>query len=115
MGLLVVLLLCSAGCAWTTGYLPVSLFDSARWKTPQTGYTRVRMVSMLLLTHDLKGMTRAEVIALLGEPPPSDYFRDWDFVYHLGHERGLFRVDSEWLVLRFGPDGRVSEFAVVSD
>ena len=115
MSLIAVLLLCSAGWAGITGYLPVSLFDSASWKNPQSGYTRVRMVSALLLTHDLKGMTKAEVIELLGEPPPSDYFRDWDFVFNLGPERGLFSLDSEWLVLRFGPDGRVSEWDVVSD
>lgn len=115
VGLIAVLLLCSAGWAGITGYLPVYLFDSASWKNPPSAYTRVRMVSALLLTHDLNGMTKSEVVELLGEPPASNYFRDWDFVYNLGPERGLFSLDSEWLVLRFGPDERVSEWAVVSD
>lgn len=114
-GLVAAVVVCGAGWAWLTGYLPVQLFDSSSWKGPQTQYTRVRMVSALLLTHQLNGMSKSEVIELLGEPPASGYFRDWDFVYHLGPERGIFGLDSEWLGLRFGPDQRVSEWAVVRD
>jgi hypothetical protein len=112
---IVILLGCGAGCGLMTGYLPVRLFDSASWKTPETSYTRVRMVEALLLTHDLDAMTRSEVIDLLGQPPPTNYFSDWDLVYHLGPERSFFSLDSEWLVFRFRTDGQVSEWAVVSD
>jgi outer membrane protein assembly factor BamE (lipoprotein component of BamABCDE complex) len=105
----------AAGLGWITGYLPMQFFNSARWKTPDTSYTRIRMLEALLLTHDLEKMTKSEVVDLLGQPPPTAYFSEWDFVYHLGPERGLLSIDSEWLVLRFGPDGRVSEWAVVSD
>ncbi len=111
----VVLLGCGAGLGWMSGYLPVQRFDSNSWKNPPTDQTRIRMISALLLTHDLNGMTRAEVIDLLGQPPRSSYFRDWDFVYRLGLERSLVGLDSEWLVLRFGPDGRVSAWALVRD
>ena len=35
-----------------------------------------------------------------GVPPPTDYFREYDYAYWLGPERGLFSIDSEWLVVR---------------
>lgn len=101
--------------AWATGYLPVRLFNSTEWKNPTEANSRISMINALLLTHTLKGMTRSEVIHLLGEPPASEYFRDWDFVYRLGNERGLFSIDSEWLVVKFGPDGKVAAWDVVRD
>lgn len=101
--------------AWMTGYLPVRLFNEARWKDPALADQRVTMVEALLLTHRLEGRTRAEVLELLGPPTETDYFANWDAVYWLGDERGMIRIDSEWLVLRFGPDGRVSEHLVVTD
>jgi hypothetical protein len=36
-------------------------------------------------------------------------------VYWLGPERGLVSVDSEWLVVRLRPDGRVGVAQVVTD
>jgi hypothetical protein len=39
----------------------------------------------------------------------------WPLVYLLGPERGLIRIDSETLVIRLGPDGRVSDYRVVRD
>ena len=73
------------------------------------------MIDPLLWTHELRGMHRTEIDRLLGRPPETGYFSDWDYVYRLGMERGLFSINSEWLVLRFGADQRVSEWAVVSD
>ena len=46
---------------------------------------------------------------MLGEPPKTNYFSDWDVVYWLGPERGLAGIDSEWLIVRIGEDGRVAE------
>jgi hypothetical protein len=100
---------------WGLGYLPVLPFSSARWKAPPEGRVRVHMVDAFLLTHRLRGMRRETVVALLGQDPPTGYFRDWDQVYWLGQERGLFAIDSEWLVLRYGPDGRVAAWRVVRD
>jgi hypothetical protein len=105
----------TAAGAWMTGYLPVRLFSEARWKDPARRDQRVTMVSALLLIHRLEGRTRGEVVELLGEPTDTDYFADWDLVYWLGDERGLFGIDSEWLVIRLGPDGRVSEHDVLTD
>lgn len=94
-------------------------FDSSAWRTnDQTNVmwpARLAMVDDLLERHELRGMSREEITALLGPRDDTPYFRDWDVVYWLGPERGLFRIDSEWLVLRFGFDGRVQEYQVVRD
>jgi outer membrane protein assembly factor BamE (lipoprotein component of BamABCDE complex) len=106
----------AVSCAFATGYLPVRRFDSAAWKSPpDRDRTRVAMIDALLWSYELRGMSRIEVHRLLGRPPETDYFRDWDHVYRLGMERGLFSIDSEWLVLRFDRADRVSEWAVVTD
>lgn len=61
------------------------------------------------------GKSRAEVVVLLGEPPPTDYFRQYDMVYWLGAERGWLTIDSEWLVVRLDANKRVSEARIVTD
>ena len=72
------------------------------------------MVDSLLKDHPLKGMTEAEVKALLGSQDDPSYFRDWDLRYWMGQQHGSMPIDSEWLVIRF-KDGRVSEYAIVTD
>lgn len=53
---------------------------------------------------------------MLGEKQETQYFQEWDLVYYLGPGRfGNAIGDSEWLVVRFGPDGKVSEYRVVHD
>ena len=42
---------------------------------------RVRMVDDLLARHKLVGMARAQVEELLGVPPATPYFREYDYVY----------------------------------
>ena len=63
----------------------------------------------------LDGLTREQTLHLLGEPRPTNYFSEWDLVYWLGPERSFIGVDSEWLVVRFAPDGQVSEYRIVRD
>ena len=105
------------GYGFLTGYLPIRPFDAILWRQAQTSNisVRVRMVEWLVRSGTLDGLSRPQVLELLGEPDGGPYFRDWDLVYWLGPERGLMGFDSEWLVLRFGPDGRVSEYRVVRD
>jgi hypothetical protein len=55
------------------------------------------------------------VVALLGEPRRTRYFRQYDLVYWLGPERGMISIDSEWLVLRLDKRGRVTEERLVTD
>lgn len=104
-------------------------FESESWKTyrraygvSQTNYwafklpIRLRMIDDLMARHDLDGKTRKDVVALLGEKDKTPYFSEWDLVYFLGPGRfGDAIGDSEWLVIRFTPDGKVSDYRVVHD
>ena len=92
-------------------------FDAALWQDPSQVDTgiRIRMVDDLLTRQQLQGMTRQQIVDLLGDPEDTPYFRDWDLVYWLGPERGLFSIDSEWLVIRLDPQGRVAEYRLVTD
>jgi hypothetical protein len=94
-------------------------FTPARWNdtTLAFGPAAIRgcVVDDLLRREKLRGRTRAEIVALLGEPPRTDYFRDYDLVYWLGPERGMMSIDSEWLVFRLDSTGRVIEHRLVTD
>jgi hypothetical protein len=69
-----------------------------------------------LIAHTpIRGRSRADIVALLGEPSKTAYFKDYDLVYWLGPERGLMSIDSEWLVMRLDSLGRVSDFRLVTD
>ena len=100
-------------------YLGGTSFDSSGWQDSARVFSqdpiRIRMVDDLLERHELDEMTRAEVVALLGEPDKTPYFREWDMVYWLGPERGLMGIDSEWLVLRLDEHHQVIEHRVVTD
>lgn len=88
-------------------FRPSTNFDAARWNDKNLpASVRLQMADDLIRTHRLDGMTRGEVIALLGEPPKTPYFKNYELVYLLGPERGLMRIDSEWLIVTFGRDGR---------
>lgn len=91
-------------------------FDSAAWKNAASHAepTRIGMIDNLLWRYDLVGMARNDVDELLGTPEPTDYFRNYDYVYWLGPERGFISIDSEWLALRFSHD-KVSEAAILTD
>jgi hypothetical protein len=98
-------------------YASRTAFDSASWKAENrrgAQGVRVRMVDDLLRTHKLVGMSRGQLEDLLGVPPATEYFREYDYVYWLGPERGLFSIDSEWLVVRCG-QGVVVSAQVVTD
>jgi hypothetical protein len=106
-----------AGHWVTTGPLP---FDRASWDALAEDwydprYRRNRMVDGLLLTSTLQGKTRAQIVAMFGEPPRTGYFDEWPMVYPIGSERGFMGIDSEWLVLRFDAAGKVEEARIVRD
>ena len=87
-------------------------FDRARWMdtTLARGMLAIRgcMVDDLLERHQLEGMSRAEVIRLIGPPDTSDLFPEFDLVYWLGPERGLIGIDSEFLVVKLDTAKRVT-------
>lgn len=102
--------------AWRA-WFPGRPFDRTAWQADSTAELGVRqaMVDRLLARRTLVGKTRAEVVDLLGEPSPTEYFQRWDLIYRVGMERGYISIDSEWLVLRLGTDGRVAEARLVTD
>ena len=81
-------------------------FDSNKWKTAanEEKPVRLRMVDDLLSRYKLQGMSREDIEQLLGKPPPTNYFREYEYVYWLGPERGFISIDSEWLCLKFSKD-----------
>ncbi len=99
-------------------WFPGRGFDPAVWNDEvqvQQG-VRLAMADRLIARRTLLGKRRAEVVELLGEPPPTAYFAKWDMVYWLGPERDyIFSIDSEWLVLRLAEDGRVVDNRIVRD
>ena len=104
-------------CAFQMGYLPVRSFDALMWResSQYSDTARVEMVDSLIRSRRLDGLSKAQVMELLGQPSDDGYFDEWDMVYRLGSERGLFRIDSEWLVIRLGVQGRVSEYRIQRD
>jgi hypothetical protein len=104
-----------AGGSWFV-FRPGRHFDPSLWGDSQTpASVRLRMADDLVDNKKLIGLTRLEVVALLGEPPKTEYFKEFDMVYYLGPERGFISIDSEWLVLKLGPDGRVVRATIAND
>ncbi len=116
-GLLVTLLAGAVSYGFMTGFLPVRPFDSDRWKQVERvdDQARIHMIEHLMWSRKLDGLSRTELVALLGPPSNAGYFRDRDYVYWLGNERSLFSIDSEWLVVDVDASGRVSHYEVVRD
>jgi len=90
-------------------YFQQTDFDPVVWKQ-NLGVgkpLKQKMISDLFKKFRLVGMSRAQMIELLGTPPKTNYFRNYDFVYWLGPENGM-GVDSEWLCIKFENDVVVS-------
>ena len=99
--------------------LPSLPFASDAWRAASAtdeseDSVRLLMARSFLETHPPVGRTRDLIVALLGEPDDTPYFREYQMVYHLGPERGPFGIDCEWLVLRV-ENGVVSEARIVVD
>lgn len=95
-------------------------FRSEQWKADSVAAgiwwpTRLRMADDLVDRGVLDGCPRTRVEELLGPPDTTPKWRDWNMVYRLGPERSLFSVDSEWLVIRLGAGGLVSEHRILTD
>ncbi|MBO1002125.1 hypothetical protein [Pseudogracilibacillus auburnensis] len=76
---------------------------------------RVYIVDDLLSKHHFIGKTKEEIYELLGEPTETEYFKtENNIVYYLGDERGLIKIDSEWLVIYFHHN-IVTKYSVKTD
>ncbi|GKU82959.1 hypothetical protein NCCP28_23550 [Niallia sp. NCCP-28] len=70
----------------------------------------------LLNDYELKELTKSDIISLLGPSTETDYFKeDNNIVYYLGNERGLISIDSEWLVINFDNNEKVTKYNVLTD
>jgi len=90
-------------------------FDRESWIEADTsGRARLRMVDHLKASGRLERLTHAESVGLLGEPDQR-WWRGDDrvWVWRLGFE-GMV-IDPSYLLLTFGPDGRVASHAVFED
>lgn len=79
---------------------------------------RLCMVDNLIASHKLDGLTDRQVVELLGPPHDKSFpfeSKKCDIHYYLGPERGLFRIDSEWLFISFDEDGKVARYWLYRD
>ncbi len=94
-------------------------FDPSVWQDTLQAFAELAprgcMVDDLLRRTKLVGMDRSQVVALLGEPNRTSYFKDYQLVYWLGPEPGLFSIDSQWLVMKLDRAGRVTEATLMTD
>lgn len=91
-------------------------FDSQAWKRADVSSLeriRYRMHEDLLKRYPLIGMSKENLIELLGPPVNSEYFREWDLKYPMGPEPGI-GIDFIWLVLKLRDD-TVIAYNVVTD
>jgi hypothetical protein len=72
------------------------------------------MVHDLLASDRLNGMTKSQVIELLG-PPDAPYSERLGLSFYLGPERGFMGIDSETLIVEFGVDGKLSRARIDRD
>ncbi|MHB8995166.1 MAG: hypothetical protein ACYC63_07955 [Armatimonadota bacterium] len=97
-------------------------FDSAVWRAAPKSIDdpasaenpRGAMLRSLLRDHSLRGLSKPQVLLLLGKPEPSanmplSVADEWH--YYLGCYSG-FKIDADFLSLEFGADGRVAEWGV---
>lgn len=89
-------------------------FDPVAWNATPHGRARAEMADRIVARESLQGMARAQVVQQLGEPV-TDGFESSELVYHLGPERGLFSIDSEWLLVELDANGRVRQTQIVTD
>lgn len=92
-------------------------FDAELWRNQENiehdamWPPRLCMVDDLVSSGRLDGLAKDQVVQLLGPPHEKNFpfgATICDIHYYLGPERGFIRIDSEWLFITFGEDGRVN-------
>lgn len=91
-----------------------SIFTVEKWFNKPN--SRVYMIDDFFDKYQLEKMTKEEVTDLLGVPPETNYFKEDDnIVFRLGDERGFISIDSEWLIVKFDVEGKVTEYEIRRD
>lgn len=94
-------------------------FSTERWIDKP--FERVKIVDDLLTSYQLVGMTKQEIVELLGtdwEPTDLGHLdnrSDNAFAYNLGPEPGFISIDDAWLVIYFNKHNRVSDYKLATD
>ena len=97
-------------------YLLRRPFDAASWKDHKllSDDTRRRMVVDLLRSHSFRGMTRDQVITIIGEPDQPGVLVGWHMAYYLGPPRGFGEIDAEWLIFRLNSQSYVIDYRIAT-
>lgn len=99
-------------------------FDAEVWRSEESSQDdtlwppRLCMVDSLMSSGQLDGLGRSQVVELLGTPHDKSFppgATSCDMHYYLGPERGFIRIDSEWLFITFGDDGKVNRYWLYRD
>lgn len=94
-------------------------FSARRWQASSAGgwisFPRRSMADELIERKLLNGITEDSLVAMLGPRLATPYLKEWDYVYPVGPERGIIRIDSELLVIRLGTDRRVLQYQLITD
>ena len=99
-------------------------FDAELWRNQEQVEhntmwpPRLCMVDNLMSSGKLKGLTRSQVVQLLGPPHDKNFpggAMNCDIHYYLGPERGFIRIDSEWLFITLGDNGKVNKYWIYRD
>ncbi len=100
-------------------YMNQEKFDENLWRMSEKDFKdfmwppKLKMVDSLIESKILEGLSREEVIQLLGPPMSDQHPRNSDqneIYYYLGPERGFIRIDSEWLSISFDEKGKVKKY-----
>ena len=96
-------------------YTPSNDFSSGAWVADPN--KRIELLDDLIDSGKLDNLSKEQVIAMLGQPEQGcKYFTNTkrDMIYFLGPERGLFSIDSEWLLIWFD-NGKVNKYELAID
>lgn len=115
----VTILIAAAAAAYLVFMMPLP-FVSTWWRDSEDDWgdpfnRRHRMADWLLLSRQLPGPSKDEIIARLGPTTNTSYFSRHDMVFLLGQERGLMAIDSEWLVIDLDDGGKSISAQIVRD
>ena len=120
LGLIVgVVVVVVAGLGWWWPTYGSLAFERAEWdaaeaESKENDFRRHRMADTLMWSRTLHGKTKAEVIAILGEP--ADHFnRERELTYMLGSTRFFLPIYADLLSIQLNEDGRVSEVWIFHD
>lgn len=100
-------------------------FEAERWRqgsreqvrasTGESSAPRIKMYRDLVADETLIGMKREEIVAMLGQPENYPFDPPWDWNYWLGPQRGIMKLDSYWLAVRFNQRDEAVDVEVLQD